>query len=158
MTSGNTASRTEDLEAVALLKARYFRFMDLKQWDAWQDLFTADAVMDMRGEAQAMAQLDMDVGDAELWLLRSSATIRATVEAALSGVVTVHHGHMPELEQVSANEIRGIWSMVDVIRYPPGRPVAGFHGYGHYHDTYLRTDDGWKIAHLELRRLLVEPI
>ena len=158
MTSGNTAKRYEDLEAVALLKARYFRFMDLKQWDKWQDLFTADAVMDMRGEAQAMAQLGMDVGDAEQWLLRSSATIRATVEAALSGVVTVHHGHMPELERVGPDEIHAVWSMVDVIRYPPGWPIPGFNGYGHYHETYLRTEDGWKIAHLELRRLLVEPI
>jgi len=159
LTSSSAAvDRANALESVAILKARYFRFMDLKQWDLWQDLFTDDAVMDMRGEAEAMSQLGLDVGDASLWLLRSSATLRGAVEAALAGVVTVHHGHMAELEHVNAGEVRGIWAMEDVIRYPPGRPIKGFHGYGHYHETYVNTPRGWKIASLELRRLLVEKV
>ena len=34
----------EDIEAIRQLKARYFRFVDTKQWDRWGDLFTEDAV------------------------------------------------------------------------------------------------------------------
>jgi hypothetical protein len=26
-------------------------------------------------------------------------------------------------------------------------------GYGHYHETYVREDDGWRIASSELTRL-----
>jgi len=41
LTSSSAAvDRANALESVAILKARYFRFMDLKQWDLWQDLFT----------------------------------------------------------------------------------------------------------------------
>ena len=29
-------------------------------------------------------------------------------------------------------------------------------GYGHYHETCVRTADGWKIAHQTLTRLIVE--
>ncbi|MGE0309294.1 MAG: nuclear transport factor 2 family protein, partial [Acidimicrobiia bacterium] len=31
-----------ELEALRVLKARYFRLMDLKQWDEWADVFTED--------------------------------------------------------------------------------------------------------------------
>ena len=32
-----------DIESIKQLKARYFRFMDTKQWDEWQWVFTEDA-------------------------------------------------------------------------------------------------------------------
>ncbi len=149
----------EAVEAVRVVKARYFRFMDEKRWDDWADLFTDDATMDMRGEAAAMQQLGIDVGDAEAWLLTSRTAIRGAVDMALEGVVTVHHGHMPEMVMSMPDEITAIWSMADIIRYPAGRPVAGFNGYGHYHDTYRRLDNGsWKIARLTLKRITVIPI
>lgn len=148
----------EAKEAASVVKARYFRFMDDKRWDDWADLFTDDAVMDMRGEAAAMQQLGIDVGEAEAWLLTSRAAIRGAVAMALDDVVTAHHGHMPEMVVVAPDEITAIWSMTDVIRYPVGRPVAGFNGYGHYHDTYRLCDGTWKIAHLTLKRITVTPI
>jgi hypothetical protein len=30
------------------------------------------------------------------------------------------------------------------------------HGYGHYHETYERTDDGWRIKTITLTRLRVD--
>jgi len=150
-------TRTAAFEAVAILKARYFRLMDLKRWDDWQDLYAPDAVMDMRGEAQAMASLGVDVGDGEAWLIRSPAVIRQSVEGALTGVTTVHHGHMAEMEMVGPDRVTAIWAMEDVIRYPPGRPVPGFHGYGHYHDTCVRAGGVWQIRETVLKRLQITP-
>ena len=40
------ASRLADLEEIKQLKARYFRLMDTKQWDAWGDVFSEDCSMD----------------------------------------------------------------------------------------------------------------
>src|SRR5687768_15283274 len=85
-------AQAEAIEAVSRLKARYFRLMDQKKWDEWEELFAPNAVMDMRGEVAAMKQLGMNVGDAEGWVLQSRASIRAAVELALEGVTTVHHG------------------------------------------------------------------
>lgn len=48
--------------------------------------------------------------------------------------------------------------MEDGIIFPPDasdRP-ARMRGYGHYHETWVRTPDGWRIARLELRRTLLE--
>jgi len=151
-------AQAEAIEAVSRLKARYFRLMDQKMWDDWEELFAPNAVMDMRGEVAAMKQLGMNVGDAEGWVLQSRASIRAAVELALEGVTTVHHGHMPEFAVQSPNEICATWAMTDVIRYPPGRPVAGFHGFGHYHDTYVLTEQGWSIREIVLKRLTVKAI
>jgi len=156
--SHNDAEELAAFEAATMLKARYFRFMDLKQWDDWQELYSASAVMDMRDEASSMARLGLDVGDPEAWLLTSPVSIREGVEAALTGVTSVHHGHMSEMEFIEPGRIRAIWAMEDVIRYPNGRSVAGFNGYGHYYDTYIFEDGQWRIESVSLKRLHLDPI
>ena len=35
-----------DIEAIKQLKADYFRLLDSKQWRAWGELFTEDALLD----------------------------------------------------------------------------------------------------------------
>jgi len=151
-------SRMAAFEATSVLKARYFRLMDLKQWDAWQALYVDTAVMDMRGEADAMAQLGIEVGDGADWVLRSAAAIRQSVEGALEGVTTVHHGHMSETVMTAPDRITATWAMEDVIRYPPNWPVTGFNGYGHYHDSYVFENGQWLIESVTLTRLLIRPL
>jgi len=46
--------------------------------------------------------------------------------------------------------------MEDKLRWPEGSPVRTMHGYGHYHETYERTDDGWRIKTITLTRLRVD--
>ena len=36
------------IEAIKVLKARYFRYMDTKQWDKLSTVFTSDLVADFR--------------------------------------------------------------------------------------------------------------
>ena len=71
----------DDLEAIKQLKARYFRLMDTKQWEAFRELFTDDAVMQSTPDPE-----ERFVGGDE---------IAAKVSRALADAVSVHHGHTP---------------------------------------------------------------
>jgi len=160
MANENTINtdRAEAAAAISVLKAQYFRLMDMKRWDEWQALFAPTAFMDMSGEAAAMRSLGFPIpGDADFkW--RGAASIRAAVSEALDNVTTVHHGHMPEIEILSTREARGIWAMEDMILYGPGAPIAGFRGYGHYFESYVNHDGRWRIQTIQLVRLCVRPI
>jgi len=97
-----SAPRTLDeliaIDSLSQLKARYFRFMDTKQWDLWEALYTPDAVLDARDDGPAMASLGFPAPPADALLFRTAPGIRQAVSAALEGVRTVHHGHMGEFE------------------------------------------------------------
>jgi hypothetical protein len=131
----------DDLEAIRQLKARYFRLMDTKQWDAWRDCFTEDVVL------QTLPDPD------ERFVGRDQVVSR--VSAILAGSVTVHHGHMPEIELLSPTEARGIWAMFDYVEFKPSR---GIRGYGHYHEEYRKDKGAWHISKLKLTRLRVDPL
>jgi len=150
------ARRFEDLKAIREVKARYFRCMDTRDWASMADVFSADAVMDMRDEVAVLARSGMPV-DPEGGLTEGRDVIVRNMEQALVGTKTVHHGHMPEIEFVSDGEAKGIWAMEDIVMLPEGAPFRMLHGHGHYHETYVRGDDGrWRIGHLRLSRLKVE--
>ena len=65
-------------------------------------------------------------------------------------MVTVHHGHTPEIELTSPTTATGIWAMQDVLQLAERRPL---HGYGHYHETYELIDGAWRIRTSKLTRL-----
>jgi uncharacterized protein (TIGR02246 family) len=129
----------DDVEAIKQLKARYFRTMDTKDWDAMRQVFTDDVVMDTTesggnvtaGADECMAFLRHVIGD----------------------VVTVHHGHHPEIELTTPTTATGIWAMEGMLRWPDGREL---HGYGHYEETYKKVDGVWHIKTLKLTRLRVD--
>jgi hypothetical protein len=74
--------------------------------------------------------------------------------------ISVHHGHMPDIEIISDTEARGIWAMEDQIWRPKDHPLSGdysyLHGWGHYREKYVKLDCGWRILEAELTRLRVE--
>ncbi len=127
---------TDDLEALRLLKARYFRYVDTKCWDAFRDLFTDD--------------VSVDIGDAGTF--HDADTFVAFVRQTLDDTTTVHHGHMPELEVIGPDEATGVWAMADIVDRPPFR----MRGYGHYHEIYRQVGGVWRIASMRLTRLLIE--
>ena len=132
-----------DIEAIKQLKARYFRYIDTKQWDDLKALFTSDA------------RFSVDGGSGHYEWAAPDDFI-AHVSKSLGGAaVSVHQGHMPEIELIDAASARGIWAMFDYVDIPdkPSRQ-----GYGHYHETYRRESDGWRIASLELTRLRVDAL
>jgi hypothetical protein len=155
------------IEDIKQLKARYFRTMDTKDWDGFQAVFAADAVLDCR---HAMYSRDPTSGSAiyggkvipegeaviEARLTKGAENIRKEVEASVGCMITVHHGHMPEIEITSPTTARGVWAMEDVLRGPPGWYLETLTGYGHYHETYERLDGRWYIKSLKLTRLRVD--
>ena len=128
-----------DLEAIRQLKARYFRLMDTKRWDALREVFTTDVRIDTTEDSGTV----IDGVDEYMPFLVSM----------IGDVTTVHHGHMPEITIVDADTATGIWAMEDELWWPEGSPIQHLHGFGHYHETYRRTADGWRIAEMTLTRL-----
>ena len=63
----------------------------------------------------------------------------------LADVRTVHHGFMPEISFSGPDEADGIWAMDDYLVFPSAGDPIGFRGYGHYHETYVRPDGGWRF-------------
>lgn len=126
----------DDVEAIRRLKARYFRTMDTKDWAGMRAVFTDDVVM--------------DTSESGGGVITGADEFLAFLSETLADVVTVHHGHMPEIELTSPATATGIWAMEDMLRWPNGMEL---HGYGHYHETYEKTDGGWRIASLKLTRL-----
>jgi len=138
-------TRLAEIESIKQLKARYFRFLDTKDWDGWQQVFTSDARMDV-----------LEAGDSGR--VQGAAAIVDYVRGNLRELVTCHHGHMPEIEITSPTSASGVWAMEDLLRWPPDDDgaVRSLHGWGHYHETYVKLDDGWHIESLKLTRLRVD--
>ncbi|MHB1139710.1 MAG: nuclear transport factor 2 family protein [Microthrixaceae bacterium] len=129
-----------DLEQLRQLKARYLRAVDTKDWDLLEEVLTEDAVLEVAAGRR--------VGRAE---------ILRVMRERLGPLVTVHHGHMPELSITGADTATGVWAMDDLLVGPvePGGPSLRRHGYGHYHEAYVRLDGAWRIRHLRLERIEV---
>ena len=128
----------DDVEAIRQLKARYFRLMDTKQWDAWRQCFTEDAVLQTLPNPE-----EKFVGRDE---------IVSRVSELLADSVTVHHGHMPEIEITGPDTATGIWAMYDQV----DMPALTLRGFGHYHDDYAKQEGGWRIRHSRLTRLQLD--
>jgi hypothetical protein len=133
------------IEAIKRLKSRYFYHLDHKNWEGWRtEVFCLDATM--------------DVQEARPEPLRGIDNILTFLIPLLDGVLTVHHGHMPDIQILSSTTAAGVWAMEDVLFWPKGRRPDGVegrvHGYGHYHETYVRESAGWRIKSLRLTRLL----
>jgi hypothetical protein len=140
------------VEQIKSLKARYFRFMDTKNWEGYQGLFTDDVVFDVRGGMEATKP---DARYDEPPITGVEAVVNF-IRTGLQHAVSIHQGFMPEIELTSPNSARGIWGMSDIIRAPEGAPFKVLRGYGHYHETYRLEQGHWKIASLRLTRLAVE--
>jgi uncharacterized protein (TIGR02246 family) len=126
----------DDVEAIKQLKARYFRTMDTKDWTGMRRVFADDVVVDTASSGGGV--------------ISGADDFMAFLEPTLEGVVTVHHGHMPEIDLTSDTTATGIWSMEDMLRFADGSEL---HGYGHYHETYEKVDGRWRIKTLTLTRL-----
>jgi uncharacterized protein (TIGR02246 family) len=137
--------RLADIEEIKRLKARYFRTLDRKEWDGFGQVFATDG------------RMEVPEGDVDI---HGRQAIVEFIGKTLDGVRTVHHGHMPEIEITGPDTARGIWAMFDYVEFPvvEGADRFGLQGYGHYAEEYVREDGQWRISHLHLSRLRVDPL
>ena len=133
-----------EFEAIRNLKARYFRFLDTKDWAAWTEVFEPEFEHEMPMEQRS------HYGPREVFV--------EFVAEALTGVVTVHHGHNPEIELTSPTTARAIWPFVDRLKPGPDAPptAPALVGYGHYHETYVKSEAGWRIKTQRVTRLRMD--
>jgi len=131
-----------DIEEIKQLKARHCRMVDTKDWAGWGDTcLTEDFHLDSGGGVQ-------DGRD----------VVVASVSGSLESASTVHHVYTPEITLTGPDTATGVWPMEDWIRLSiDGNPIA-FHGCGHYHEEYLRTDKGWRIKSSRQTRLRVDSL
>jgi ketosteroid isomerase-like protein len=129
----------DEVEAIKQLKARYFRTMDTKDWAAMRLVFTDDVVVDTTASGGEVVS--------------GADTFMTFLRGMIGDVETVHHGHTPEIELASATTARGTWAMEDRLRWANGTEL---HGFGHYHETYEKTEHGWRIKTITLTLLRMD--
>lgn len=146
----DAATQLLAIEQIKQLKARYFRCMDTKDWAGLRAVFCDDAEFDAR------TSLSLDgSGDCADWVYRGGDVIADFIRDATTPSRTVHHGHCHEIEILSATEARGVIAMEDQIwDIASGAPVL--HGAGHYHETYRKEADGWRILTSRISRLYIK--
>lgn len=127
------------IEEIRQLKARYFRLLDQKDFDAFATVFTED-----------FRYLD----DAKQMELVGRDAFVSFIAERHARSVSVHEGHDSEIELDSSDEAHGIWAMNDMVILPRdtnGRTIQ--HGSGHYTERYRRVSGRWCIARSHLSRL-----
>ena len=134
--------------AVQELKARYFYYIDTRQFSRLPSLFTDDARLE--GFAFAPDQ---------------SVSVEQFVTDAgrfLAGRNSQHHGFM---RAVSDTVVRARWSMRDLVTWEPGEKsyrnishpdLSGFVGYGYYESEYRYSDGAFKIQFLRATRVRID--
>ena len=125
-----------EIEAIKQLKARYCRYLDTKDWQAWRSLFSDDFLS--------------DTSPAGGKVIKGADEFVAFTRKSLWSQATVHQVHAPEIELTSPTTARGVWALEDVVRFGPG---VNLRGYGHYTETYEKVDGQWLIASSTLTRL-----
>lgn len=136
-----------DIEEIRQLKARYFRYLDTKQWDRLREVFLPDAVFEGTHRP-----------------LRSADEFVAASRSRFATAKTVHHGHMPEIRILRPGLARGIWAMFDWVEFDQAHVEGasaeprGYSGYGHYEEEYRKLQGEWGISLLRLKRLRLEPL
>jgi SnoaL-like domain len=134
------------MEEIKRLKSKYFWGLDHRDWDLWRrEVFAVDATL--------------DVPEADL-VVTGIDNIIAWVADATADQVSVHHGHDPNIEITSEETATGVWAMEDRLYRTKQHPLRDgstyLHGFGHYHETYVRRSEGWRLKSTRLTRLRIE--
>jgi uncharacterized protein (TIGR02246 family) len=134
-----------DVEAIKQLKARYCICVATEDWKTFESLFAEDLqFLTPDGEVHEprsgfMAFHKKNLQDTKVW-----------------GVV---HCYTPIITITGPDSATGIWGMEDVHIYPDIEgPQVGHHGYGHYHEDYVRLADGWHFKRIRVVYERMDPL
>jgi hypothetical protein len=127
-----------DIQEIVQLKARCCRLIDTKNWAGYGELLVDDF------------RLTSDAGTRT-----SRDEVVSLLTNSLQDATTVHQVHMPEIS-VTGDAATAIWAMNDYVSFPSEGSPYVIRGYGHYHEEYVRTPDGWRVASSTLERLRVD--
>jgi len=133
--------RLVEIERIKQLKYRYFRHLDLKEWDALAELFTEDATS--------------AYGDGK-FAYTGRREILEFLRGALGrpSILTAHHGHHPEIEITGPTTARGTWALGDQVIDLEHEFVL--RGAAFYEDEYRKEGGQWRFAATGYRRIYEE--
>src|SRR4051812_16430117 len=135
------------IEDIKQLKYRYYRFLDMRDWESFKTVWTEDAVMDVNSEHRIL--------NTEEGLYHGPEAITRFARKAIGEGTTIDHAIMPEIDILSSTTARAIWVQEDRVTWPANHPNRSLHGHGHEHETYRKIDGQWRIASTKLVRLKV---
>ena len=120
-----------DIEKIKQLKARYFRALDTNDWSLFGDTLSADC-----SASYSDGRLVRD----------SRESIVEFMAKHMSGptLLSMHHGHTPEIDIIDENNATGIWYLHDQVL--DLKTMTQLSGAAIYNDKYVRESDGWKIC------------
>jgi uncharacterized protein (TIGR02246 family) len=127
----------DDIEAIKQLKAKYMRTVDTKDWEGFRSVFTPTTVWDMTDSGAEC-------------VIGADAIIAYNQVGLADDMISIHQGHMPEIQLTSPTTATGIWSSEHMHRWPDGSEL---HGYGFYHETYVKLDGEWHIETCRFQEL-----
>jgi SnoaL-like protein len=121
----------EDTEAIKRLKYRYWRHLDLKEWDALATLFAPDASVNY-----GTGKYEFKGVEAIIRFFRASL-------GRETGAVTIHQGHHPEIDFSSATTATGTWALYNYMYNV--QQNRGIRIGAYYHDRYVKQGGDWKF-------------
>ena len=130
----------DDIEAIKRLKYKYLRCLDSKLWDELAECFIEDATTSYSGGRYTFQGRD--------------AIMKFLSEGLGPTMLSMHHGHHPEIEITGRTTARGIWALHDyVIGTEANRALRGA---SFYRDEYVKVGGEWKIKHTGYERVFEE--
>lgn len=130
----------DDIEAIKRLKYRYFRCLDSKLWDELAQCFTEDATTSYSGGKYTFQGRD--------------AIMKFLSEGLGPTMISMHHGHQPEIEITGKTTAKGIWALHDYVIVTQSN--ISLRGASFYHDEYVKVRGQWKIKHTGYDRVFEE--
>ncbi|MCX6000429.1 MAG: nuclear transport factor 2 family protein [Chloroflexi bacterium] len=129
----------QDIEAIKRLKYKYFRCVDTKLCDELRECFVPDATTSYRNGQYSYSGVDK---------------ILKFLSRSLGELLTMHHGHHPEIKITSPTTAKGTWSLEDFVI--DRKAKTRLHGAAFYHDDYVKVDGQWKTKSTGYTRISEE--
>ena len=128
-----------DIEEIKNLKHRYFRAIDMADFDLLDNVFSPDISIDYRGGTYR-------------WESKGKETIKESLTHAFHNqTAAMHTDHHPEIEVLSQTVATGKWYLQDIFyNFDLGSVTQGT---ALYEDTYIKINGQWLIQHSEYDRI-----
>jgi hypothetical protein len=127
---GEALAALAEIEAIKQLKYRYFRCLDGKRWAELAECFAPDATSSY---------------DSGKYTFQGRDQIIAFLSRALgpTNMITMHHGHHPEIELTSPTRATGTWYLEDLVI--DAKRNTTLRGAAFYHDVYVKLGGAWRL-------------
>jgi len=140
------------IEDIKKVKAKYWRLIDLKEFDRLEEVFSQDAVFDAREATYDPVQgLIPGTSFSDVWQTQRGI-IEGIKMAMPAEMQSVHMGHIPEITVESVDRAIAIFPFNDRIILPE---KLRFNGFGYYHEVYTKKANRWMIESSKIQRLLI---